>query len=404
MLAHSPPLLLAIECDYEDPDMAAEDEEGFTLAFQERVRVHGVSLRMPVPTLQKLITAMGEGYPKLEYLIIMPSTEDTSAIFTLPESFQAPHLRHLVLVDFDFPPVSRLLAPATGLVTLVLGSSNPSTYVQPNVFLQLISSLPRLETLAMVSLFTFPDGDLETQSTHISTMTITLPNLRWFWFVGVCACLEAVVSQITTPRLEKLEIAFFEQPMFSDPHLVQFMNATENLKFRAAKFHSSQEEFEVEVYPCEDAERYALHLSVTCWPFDRQVSSVIQIFNASSRILSAVEHLTLEQDGGSQSYEEQYAVNRSQWHNFLGSFSNVKILRVNDGFLRELSRPLGSDDGGVPLCFFPKLRELAYSVSDNGGDPIILGRRSPNPNRSESPSEAPTITSAHDDAGNDSNT
>jgi hypothetical protein len=182
------------------------------------------------------------------------------------------------------------------------------------------------------------------------------------------------------------------------------LDATESLKSRVAKFHFSHGQFDAELYPREDSETYTLLLGVICWPFDRQVSSVAQIFNASSQILSAVEHLTLEQDGGSQSYEEQYAVNRSQWHNFLGSFSNVKILRVNDGFLRELSRPLGSDDGGVPLCFFPKLRELAYSVSDNGGDPIILGRCSPNPNRSESPSEGPTITSAHDDAGNDSNT
>jgi hypothetical protein len=92
MLAHSPPLPHVIEYDYEDSDMAVEDEEGFTLAFQERDRVCRVRLRMPVPTLQKLITAISEEYPKLEYLIIVPSAEeDTSTIFTLPESFQAPH-------------------------------------------------------------------------------------------------------------------------------------------------------------------------------------------------------------------------------------------------------------------------------------------------------------------------
>ncbi|KAI0275769.1 hypothetical protein BGY98DRAFT_990948 [Russula aff. rugulosa BPL654] len=214
-----------------------------------------------------------------------------------------------------------------------------------------------------------------------------------FCFHGVSAYLEAVVSQITAPRLEKLEIIFFEQPMFSIPHFVQFMNATENFKFQ---------EFNADLYPHEDAETYVLHLGVICRPFDRQVLSVTQIFNASSRILSAVVHLTLEQERDSESHEEQNAVDRNQWHNFLGSFNNVKILRVNEGLVREISRSLRLDDGGIPLGLFPKLRELAYSGSGNGGDAITLGRRSPS--RSASPSEGPTITSLLDDVGNDPNT
>ncbi|KAI0275771.1 hypothetical protein BGY98DRAFT_990954 [Russula aff. rugulosa BPL654] len=268
-----------------------------------------------------------------------------------------------------------------GLVTLVLGLSNPSTYFEPNVLLQWISFMPQLERFV----FSLPDSDLETQSTHTTTTThITLPNLRFTY-------LEAVVSQITTPRLEKLEILFFEQPMFSVPHLVQFMNATENLKLRVAKFHFFDDEFDAELYP-----------PVICRHFDRQVLSVTQIFNASSIILSAVEHLTLEQERDSESHEEQNAVDRNQWHNFLGSFNNVKIVRVNEGLVREISRSLRLDDGGVPLGLFPKLRELAYSGSGNGGNAITLGRRSPS--RSESPSEGPTITSMLDDVGNDPNT
>jgi hypothetical protein len=39
MLVHSPPLPLVIEYNYEDPDIAAEDEEGFMLAFQMRDRL-----------------------------------------------------------------------------------------------------------------------------------------------------------------------------------------------------------------------------------------------------------------------------------------------------------------------------------------------------------------------------
>jgi hypothetical protein len=419
MLAHSPPLPLVIEYDYEDPDLAAEDEEGFTLAFQKRDRVRRVRLRMPVSTLQKLTATMSGGYSKLEYLIIVPSAEDTRTIFTLSESFQAPNLRHLVLFDFAFPSESRLLASATRLVTLALALSNPSTYFQPNVLLQWISSMPQLETLMVTFLFTFFNSDLETQSTHTPTTTILLSNLRWFWFRGASAYLEAVVPQITTPRLEKLEIFFFEQPRFSVPRLVQFLDATESLKSRVAKFHFSHGQFDAELYPREDSETYTLLLGVICWPFDRQVSSVAQIFNASSQILSAVEHLTLEQEDDILSSDGQSAVDRRQWHKFLRSFSNVKIIRVNDGLAQELSRCLRPDDGELPLGLLPKLQELVYcSQSSDAGDtfipfidarrdtgrPITLVRRSPSLSRSGSPSEGPTIATARDDVGDDPNT
>ncbi len=382
MLAHSPPLPLVIEYDHEDPDMAAEDEEGFTLAFQERDRVRRVRLRMPVSALQKLTTAINKRYPRLECLIIVPSAEDSSTIFTLPESFEAPHLRHLVLFDFAFSSGSRLLTNATGLVTLALALSNPSTYFQPNVLLQWISSMPQLETLMVTFLFTVPDSDLETQSTHMPITThITFPDLRWFWFRGVSAYLEAVVPHITTPRLEKLEIFFFKQSIFSVPHLLQFMNETENLKFRVAEFHFSDGQFDVEVYPHEDAETYALHLCVTmCWYFDSQVSSAAQIFNASSQIFSGVEHLTLEEE--SDSYE-QNSVDRSQWHEFLRPFSNVKTLCVGYELEWEIARCLA---GELPLDLLPELHELAYSrnshtdgdfisfidARQNAGRPITL--------------------------------
>jgi hypothetical protein len=277
-----------------------------------------------------------------------------------------------------------------GLVTLALAWSDPSTYFRPKIFLQWISSMPQLETLMITFLFAAPDSDLETQPTHTPTTThITLPNLRWLWFRGVSTYLEAVVSQITLPCLEKLEIFFFEQPMIPVPSFAQFMN--ESLKFRVAKFHFSYAQFYVEVYPREDAEAYALYLGVICWPFDRQVSSVAQIFNPSSQIFSAVEHLIL---------------------------SNVKVLRVNDGFVQELSRCLRSGDGERPFGLLPKLQEFSYSGSSNAGDafipfidarrdtgrPITLVHRSQSPSRSESPSEGSAITSARGDAGIDSDT
>jgi hypothetical protein len=81
-----------------------------------------------------------------------------------------------------------------------------------------------------------------------------------------------------------------------------------------------------------------------------------------------VEHLNLEHSAHSQSFEEHNEVDRTEWRNFLRSFSNVKTLRVEDGLVEELSRSLRLDDGELPLELLPELQELTYSGSGDTGD------------------------------------
>ena len=70
MLAHSPSLPLIIDYDDEDRFFTAEEEERIILALRQCDRVHRVRLRMPVPTMEKLIVAIDERYPVLEYMIL----------------------------------------------------------------------------------------------------------------------------------------------------------------------------------------------------------------------------------------------------------------------------------------------------------------------------------------------
>jgi hypothetical protein len=71
MLAHSPPPPLALAVDYKfRDDIGAEDEEGaMVLALK---RFDRVRIEIPVTSVRKLVVAMDEKYPILEYLIIMP--------------------------------------------------------------------------------------------------------------------------------------------------------------------------------------------------------------------------------------------------------------------------------------------------------------------------------------------
>ena len=419
MLAHSPPLPLVI--DYHRNRDIKEDEEGAILTLKHRDRVRHVRLLfIPVTSSQKLIAAMDEEYPILEYLIIGPPGKDRSTVLILPETLQAPHLRHLVLIGFALPIGSRLLTTAVGLVSLGLFMTDPSTFFHPNALLHWLSLMPQLETLAIFFLFPVPNREIERQLTR--TPIITLHNLRVLWFLGVSTYLEALVHRITTPRLEKLEIEFFTQLTFSVPRLVQFMNTTENLRFDSANFRFEDNGVLVKVYPPGEAKmKVAFVIFVFCWHLDWQVSSVAQIFNSLGHLFSAVEHLTFEHEVHSRSSEEHNEVDRTEWRKLLRPFRNVKTLWIGNGLVEQLSRSLDLEDGERPLELLPELQELIYSgtggafdsfidARQNADRAITLFRRSPSPDPDHIPSERSersersSITPASSDAGNDLDT
>jgi hypothetical protein len=368
MLAHSPPLPLII--DYFDVYwvISAEDEEGITVALGQRDRVCHIRLRMPVTNLQKLIIAMDEEYPVLEYLNMQTLAEDTALM--LPEPFQAPRLRFLLLNGFALPLGSRLLTSAVGLVTFALISPHPSTYFQPGFLFQWLLFMPQLERLLVRFMYAVPHSYVGRQLMHIPIMThLTLPNLRSFEFQAPSVYTEAVVRRITTPRLERLDIQFLNQTTFSVPSLLPFMNTTKNLRFNSAKFQFSiGDEVSASVYLEED-EVDGLSITVYCRHFDQQVSSVAQIFNSPGQILSTVEHLSLEH---CRSFEEHDGANTqpnlADWRNLLRSFSNVKTLHVEEELVEELSRCLRVDDGEHPLGLLPELQELTYFRNGDAGD------------------------------------
>ena len=375
MLAHSPPLPLVIDYDNDDDDkscdITAEDEDGIILALRQRDRVRRVRLEMPLPNLRKVIMAIDEEYPVLEYLIMAPWPADAKTALMLPETLQAPHLRRLVLSGFVLPIGSRLLTTAVGLVTLCLFTFHPSTYIRPNTLMQWISFMPQLEALMIGLLSPVPGRDVESQPMHTPIMTnVALPNLRSFMFQGVSAYMEAVACRITAPHLEKLDIVFSEQLTFSVPHLLQFMNTIENFRFDSAEFQFSRNKVYVKVYPREEAEKFALQLNISCSLLDRQVSSVAQIFNSLSQTLTTVEHLALEHMAHNQSSEEHNEVDHTEWHNLLRSFSYVKTLRVDNGLAKELSRSLRLGEGEHPLELLPELQELTYFGSGDTGSPF----------------------------------
>jgi hypothetical protein len=374
MLAHSPPLPLVIGY-FNNVRELTTDEEEIILALKQHSRVRRVRLSNAVTIMQKLSVVMDEEYPNLEFLYITRRTEDNDTISRFPETFQAPHLRHLTLRGFVLPIGSRLLTSAVSLVTLHLDMVHPSTYFHPNTLIQWISPMSHLETLDIYFKFSIPNRDVERQLTHTPAIApITLPNLHHLHFRGVSAYLEALVYRITAPRVEKLRIEFFNQLTFSIPRLLQFVDTAENLRFNNASVFFSDNPGVV-LSPDGETKVYALIIAVSCWHLDWQVSSMAQIFNSLGQLSSAVEHLALRYNVHSETSEEHNEVDRTELRKLLGSFSNVKTLQIEKGLVRDLSNCLQLEDDELPLELLPELHELEYIGSVNAFTSFIDARR-----------------------------
>jgi hypothetical protein len=396
MLANSPPLPLIIDhiLKDQDHDITAEDEDGILLALQHRHRVQRIRLEMSVPKLQKLVTAMDEEFPMLEFLYITAPTEQDASL-VLPQTLQAPHLLHLVLDNVTCPITSPLLTPTTGLVTLSLMEIRSSANLRPHDLLQRLALMPQLETLGIDFHSPISSRDIESQLRCMPMVHVTLPNLRWFGFRGVSAYLEALLPRITAPLLEKLQILFFNQLTFSVPHLLEFIRSAENLRFSSARVTFHEGGISTRLYPHEGAKMYALYVDVRCKQPDWQVASAVQILNTLRSVFSSVEHLALEYDMISS--ERHNEANHAQWRKLLESFNDVKTLLVDAGLVRDLSHSLQLDDGeSLPVELLPELKEVSYSVVDDADDiftpfidarqkagrPVTLVCRSPSPSES----------------------
>jgi hypothetical protein len=93
-----------------------------------------------------------------------------------------------------------------------------------------LSLIPQLETLGIH--FSLANGD---DVDTASMAHVTLPNLRLFSFEGFSDYLENLLSRISAPVLSVLHLHIFSHVFIPVelPHLLQFMQTSENLVFNA---------------------------------------------------------------------------------------------------------------------------------------------------------------------------
>ncbi|KAI0246012.1 hypothetical protein BJV78DRAFT_1158213 [Lactifluus subvellereus] len=276
MLAHSPPLPLAIDYHEEDRrETTKKDEEGILLALRHIDRVHYIGLFLPTPKLRKIITTMDEQFPILERL--------------------------------NIPPIA---------------------YFPPGYLLTRLSLMPQLEFLSIRFCSPPPNGNVESQMFDTPIMTpITLPNLRWFSFKGVSAYLEDLLARISAPALIDFHIVLLTLVV---PRLLQFMGTSETLHLTTVRLNFGDHGFVLR----SDERMVPFCLRVHCIHAQWWLSSTVQSLTALQPVLSGVEQLVLSHEG-CQSWS--YLVERTLWHELLRPFSNLKKLHVQNELVDEHS-------------------------------------------------------------------
>ena len=309
--------------------------------------------------------ATDKQFSTLERLYILTTDYNLNRSLIFPETFQAPHLRYLVLWG-AVPAVGFTFTTVMNLVTLGLYNIPPFAYFTPSSLFTRLSLMPQLESLAIAFDAHVVNREFNNQLSNTPIMSqIALPNLRWFWFRGFSTYLDDVFAQISAPLLKTLSINLFAQfTPLAVPHFLQFVSSSENLGFRtvllgleAMSFfsrgyqHGEHGKGSVSSFEIWFASEYC------CWP----VASVMQALGALLPLFSVAEQLTLSCRSHDRSLPMHNDLGRTQWRGLLRLFSSVNTRYV----VARVSCSLQSEGGEPPLELSPNLELLGYSA---GGD------------------------------------
>jgi len=297
--------------------------------------------------LEQVSAAMQVPFPELTVLRISSAGETPPVI---PDSFfggSVPRLQYFSLDGIPFPGLPKLHLSATHLVDLDLHDIPHSGYISPEAMVALLSTLSSLGELHLE--FRSPQSrpDWESRSLPPPKRTI-LPDLHHFEFKGVTVYLEDLVTFIDTPKLEYMEIMFFNQIDFHCPRLSQFINRTTPLLEELDEAHIEFDDRTAIVglrcsvdFPTADY----LRIGISCREPDWQLSSIEQVCNSLLHPLSTMGVLYIDHCYSELVWKDD-AIENTLWLQLLLSFTEVKDLylsgEITPGIAAALQELVGS--------------------------------------------------------------
>jgi len=302
-------------------------------AIKHNDRVCKIDFRSPfdIGQLERIVSVMEVPFPELTNLRLTLDEMDR-IVPVLSDLFlggSAPRLQHLELDGFSFPGLPNLLLSATGLVSLELRRIPHSWYISPDALVTHLSALTRLTSLILEFEFCRSRPDRESRYSPPPIRTL-IPALTRLKFEGVNEYAEQLLNRIDTPRLDNLDVIFFNETVFNISHLSQFISR-HIPKFQApneARVAFSDEHITVTLsFPTPGCER--LVLGILCDESAGQLSSLTQLCRSFLPAFAMVERLYICQYGYCWRQRWKHGIQHSHWLQLLRFFTDAKDLYVS---------------------------------------------------------------------------
>ena len=329
--------------------------DNIVAALQRRDHVDEIRLACDDDSaMQKAVAAMQVPFPELIFLRVTRWSSDEMAT-VLPESFlggSAPRLQDLELYRISFPGLPKLLLSATHLVNLHLQDIPHSGYLSPESMVTALSALTSLENLSLK--FQFPQSRPDRGSRRPSPLIRpVLPILVIIIFKGDSEYIDDLVARIDTPRLNELNIIFFNQIFFETPQLIQFISRTPRLK--ALKEARVAFEGDTASVRLKSGSGW-LRVEVRCIEFDWRVSSMEQVCTWCLPPLSTLEDLYILAPFWKPDRRDN--IESPLWLELLQPFTAVKNLYLSKKLAPSIVPALQELVGGRQTEVLPILQNI----------------------------------------------
>jgi hypothetical protein len=302
--------------------------------------------------------AMQKPFPELTKLWLGIDYSDDPPI--VPDSFlggTAPRLQSIILDGMSFPGLPKLLLSVTHLVHLYLYGIPISGYIPPEAMATGLSALTSLKSFLLHFRYPRPRAALDSRRLPPPPLTRSiLPSLTIIDFHGASEYLEVILARIDAPRLDQLDIKFFNQIIFDTPQLFQFINRRPSLRALEKgyiKFYPWSVEFR--------SQTYKLRVQIQCTVSEWQLSSLEQVFTSSLPPLSTLEDLYILE--GNHLPDWQDDVENILWLELLHPFVAVKNLYVGKKFVSRVAPALQELVGGRSTEVLPTLENIFLGMS-----------------------------------------
>jgi hypothetical protein len=304
---------------------------------------------------------MNKPFPILRHLSLLSTSLTTAEMSpVLPETLQAPDLRHLSLHGIGLPTELSLLSSTIALSTLSLTHIQGSCYFPPGHLVMQLQGLPSLEEMSIGFADPIPLPSDEEKLLPAPIPPVAPNTLRRLKFHGEGVYLDNLVAQINTPLLEQLSLALLFDLDFTLVNLTGFIHRSEGFGCPIVQIIFNKGGASIDAVYYEQLEQgiEKLSLHVNCKPLNWQIYSAAQFCSALGNVLSAVEEFALDLDVDGIPSGWEMTLDSTMWHELLLPFIGVKKLHIGSSLALELSRALES----VTLELLPELQELKVQL------------------------------------------